>query len=296
MKDFTVAGVQMESHMDRSDEAIKKAVEYLKITKEEYGADLVVYPESVTTGFNPGMPADEFYKMLDSVPGRMTEAIQEAARELKIFVLWPTYEKGKDDGIIYNSACLFNDSGDMIGCYRKTHPFPAERREGGGWTTPGSEIVVCDTPWARVGIIICYDGDFPELSRVNALQGAEVILRPSAFLRSYEIWELTNCARAYDNHVYMVAVNAIGQDKGGSYYYGHSMIVSPIAQKLALARGGEEIICARLESEPIKYVTYGTHSPMIFDHLEDRNVKVYEGILKEGRSPFEPSKRIPYKR
>jgi beta-ureidopropionase len=296
MKEFVVAGIQMSVDPDDAKATIRKALEFMKIACEDHGANLVVFPESVTTGFTPGIPVRDFYRKLDSIPGALTESIQKAAQRFGVCVLWPTYERGPEEGIIYNSAALFDVRGELLGIYRKTHPFPTERLEGGGWTTPGTETVVCETPWAKIGIIICYDGDFPELSRVLALKGAEVILRPSALLRSYEIWELTNLARAYDNHVYMVAVNAVGQDKGGSYYFGHSMIVSPIAQKLALGRGGEEIISARLDPDPIKYVSYGTHSPMIFDHLQDRNVKAYEGILKEGKSPFEPSRRIPYTR
>ena len=67
--------------------------------------------------------------------------------------------------------------------------------------------------------------------------GAEVIVRPSALLRSFEIWDLTDRARAYDNHVYIVACNAVGADAGANYYFGHSMIVDPIAHSLAQARG-----------------------------------------------------------
>jgi hypothetical protein len=94
----------------------------------------------------------------------------------------------------------------------------------------------------------------------------------------------------------MVCVNSVGPDAGENYFFGNSMIVNPIAQKIAQARGGEEIISAKLDPDPIKYVTYGAKSPMIFDHLQDRNVGVYKEILSEGKSPFEPSKRIPYKR
>lgn len=294
MREFTVAGIQMGVDPLNVEANIKKAVGYLEKAKNEYNAELIVYPESVTTGFNPGIPAYEFYHMVDTIPGKMTFEIQEACKRNNVYALWPIYEKGEKEGVIYNSAAIFGPDGKLACKYRKTHPFPAERLEGGGWTTPGHETVVCDLPFAKVGIIICYDGDFPELSRVLALKGAEVILRPSALLRSYEIWNLTNCARAYDNHVYFVAVNAIGIDRGGSYYFGHSMIVDPIANKLALARGGEEIIYAKLNPDPIKYVTYGTNSPMVFDHLEDRNLKAYEGIMQKGKSPFEPSRRIPY--
>ena len=121
-----------------------------------------------------------------------------------------------------------------------------------------------------------------------------MICRPSALTRSFEIWELTNKARAYDNHVYMVACNGVGADAGGNYYFGHSMIVSPVAQVQALARGSEEVIAVELDPDPLKYFTPGSKTPMKFDHLQDRNLAAYENILTPARSRFEPAQRIEY--
>ncbi len=240
------------------------------------------------------MGAEELWDLVDTIPGRITEPIARAARNLGVHVVLPTYEKGPERGVVYNSAALINPQGEVVGVYRKTHLFPTERLSGGGWSTPGTEAPVFDTELGTIGMIICYDGDFPELARVLAIKGAEVIVRPAALLRSFEIWEMTNRARAYDNHVYMVACNAIGPDAKGYYYFGHSQIVSPIAQVLAQARGTEEIIAVELDPDPIKYVTYGAKSPMIFDHLQDRNLAAYEGILQPARSRFEPARRVEY--
>ncbi len=102
---------------------------------------------------------------------------------------------------------------------------------------------------------------------------------------------MTNKARAYDNHVYLLACNMVGPDAGNNYYFGHSMIVSPIAQVQALARGTEEVIAVELDPDPIKKLTYGAQTPMIFDHLQDRNLAAYENILTPARSRFEPAKR-----
>lgn len=294
MQEIIAAGIQIAVTPMDVNANVEKAIAWLKKAVTEYQADLAVFPESVTTGFTPGIPAEELWHRIDPVPGPAVAKVADAARQLKVHVVLPLYERGTEKGVIYNSSVLINDCGEVVGIYRKTHPFPTERLSGGGWTTPGYEAPVFSTRLGHIGMIICYDGDFPELSRVMALKGAEIITRPSALLRSYEIWEMTNMARAYDNHVYMVAVNAVGSDAGGTYYFGHSMIISPIAQKLALARGTEEIIAARLSPNPIQYVGYGSHSPMLFDHLQDRNVAAYEGILGRGQSPFEPSRRIPY--
>jgi predicted amidohydrolase len=293
MQRFTIACAQFAVTPMAVRENVEKAIAWIERAVKESGARLVVVPETVTTGFTPDCPAEELWDRVDVLPGPMTEPIAAAARGLGVYVVFPTYERGAERGVVYNSAALFGPDGEMLGCYRKTHLFPTERLSGGGWSTPGDEPVVVETELANVGLTICYDGDFPELYRCEAIRGAEVICRPAALLRSFEIWEMTNRARAYDNHVYIVACNAIGPDAGGSYYFGHSMVVSPIAQVLALARGTEEIVAAELDPDPIRHVTYGARTPMIFDHLEDRNLAAYRDILTPARSRFEPAKRIP---
>ena len=74
------------------------------------------------------------------------------------------------------------------------------------------------------------------------------------------------------------------------------MIVNPIAWRLAQARGTEEIIAAKLDPDPLRYITWGSKSIQPFDHLEDRNLALYQEILKEARSKFEPGKRYPRKK
>lgn len=294
MKEFVAAGVQIAITPNDVANNLIKIVEWIDCAVKEYAAELIVFPETVTTGFTPGISPEELWDLVDTIPGRLTEPVAQAAKKHGVYIVLPTYERGNSRGCVYNSAALIGPDGQIVGIYRKTHPFPSERKAAGGWCTPGTSAEVFDTKLGKIGMIICYDGDFPELSRLLAVKGAEVIVRPAALLRSYEIWEMTNMARAYDNHVYFIAVNALGPDAGNNYYFGHSMIVSPIAQKLALARGTEEIIAVKLNPDPIKYVSYGTKSPMIFDHLEDRNIAIYQEILKEAKSQFEPSRRIPY--
>jgi len=304
MQRFTAACAQFAIVPMDVQRNIVLAESWTRRAAEETGAGLVVLPETVTTGFAPDTGPAGLWDIVDTLPGRLSEPMQRVAQELGIYLVFPTYERGSKRGVVFNSAALLGPNGDVLGVYRKTHLFPTERIvpaadgepdgvDRGGWSTPGMEPVVVETPLANIGLSICYDGDFPELFRAEAIMGAEVIARPSALLRSFEIWELTNRARAYDNHVYMVACNGVGPDAGSNYYFGHSMIVSPIAQKLAQARGTEEIISAELDPDPIKRITYGANSPMLFDHLQDRNLAAYGEILKPARSRFEPARRRP---
>ena len=293
MKDFIAACVQIAITPNDVQANVEKGVAWLKRAVDEYQAELVVFPETVTTGYEPGLDAGELWDLVDEAPGRITSAIQEAAAKLGVYVVWPSYRRGAQRGVVYNSAILIGPYGEITGIYDKTHPAPWERTDGGGWVTVGQRADVFKTSLGDIGMIICYDGDFPELSRLLAVKGAEIIIRASALQRSFDIWYITNAARAYDNHVYVVASNLVGPDASGNYGFGHSMIVNPIAWRLAQARGTEEIIAARLDPDPMRYITYGSKSLQTFDHLEDRNLALYKEILKEARSRFEPGKRFP---
>jgi predicted amidohydrolase len=292
MKEFIAACVQIAVAPNDVQANVDKGITWLERAVKEYEAELIVFPETVTTSFVTGLDANELWDLVDEAPGKITRDVQAAAKSLGVHVVWPSYRRGPERGVVYNSSILIGPDGEIIGIYDKTHPFPLERCDCGGWVTVGNRADVFETALGSIGMIICYDGDFPELSRLLAVKGAEMILRPSALLRSFDIWQMTNCARAYDNHVYVIATNAVGPDAGGSYYFGHSMIVTPIAWRLAQARGGEEIIAAKLDPDPLRYVTWGSKSLQVFDHLQDRNLELYEEILKEARSRFEPGERL----
>lgn len=291
MKEFTVAGVQMAVIPNDVDANIKKALQWIPKAVDT-GAELIVFPETITTGFTPCCSKEELWDMIDTIPGKVTDEIQKAAVKYNKYIVWPTYERGKKRGEVYNSAALIGRNGDIIGVYSKTHPWPGERVDCGNWVTPGMHADAYDTDLGKIGIVICYDGDFPNLSTTIALKGAEMIIRPSAFLRTYDHWWGTNFARAYDNHVYIVAVNAVGTDASSAYYFGHSMIIGPNGWKYAQARCSEDIIYAKINDQGFKNVYGGIMSPQSFDHMEDRNLAVYD-VLKEGKSSFEPSIRIP---
>jgi predicted amidohydrolase len=270
---------------------IDRAVAWTRRAVAESAAQLVILPETCTTGFTPNVGPEALWDLVDVLPGGLSKAAQQVAAELGIYLVFPTYERGSERGVVYNTAALIGPDGSMLGVYRKTHLFPTERVANRGWSTAGDAPCVIHTPLASIGLTICYDGDFPELYRAEAILGAEIICRPSALLRSFEIWELTNRARAYDNHVYIVACNGVGPDAGDNYYFGHSMIVDPISHKLAQGRGTQEVVFAELDPDPIKRITYGAVSPMTFDHLQDRNLAAYGTVLTPARSRFEPAKR-----
>ncbi len=291
MREFTAAAVQLGPVPGPlTGESIKgnqsKALDLIERCVEATGAEVVVVPATVTTGFTPGCGPEQLWDLISELPGALSEPAQEAARRLGAHLVWPTYERGPERGVVYNSAALIGPDGELLGVYRKTHPFCTELRSRGGWVTPGDEVCVVDTPLGRIGIIICFDGDFPELSRIEAVHGAEVIVRPSALLRSADIWELTCRARAYDNHVYVVGANAVGIDPAGVLYFGNSLIVSPIAEVLARAATHEGWVSARLDpSTALRSLTPGSNVPQVWDHLEDRNLALLRRYADDLQAP-----------
>lgn len=287
MKDVRVVGIQIAIEPNKPDENIEKMIKWMYRAKNDYNPELIVFAETITTGFQTALNPNDLWDLVDTIPGRFTKRIGEVAKELDVYVCFGTYERGPERGTVYNSAPLVGPDGELIGVYRKTHIYPTEKQ----WSTSGMEAEVYDTRFGKVGIIICYDGDYPELSRILGMKGAEIILRPTALLRSFEIWDLTNRARAYDNHVYVIGVNSVGPDGGGNYYFGNSQIVSPIAQPLALATAGECMIYADLKSDPLQKISYGCSIPMIFHHMEDRNLEAYQGILEKAEMQFFPTGR-----
>lgn len=332
MRAFTAAAVQfapapgpltaasVKANLARAATLVERCV-------QATGAELVVLPESCTTGFTPEVPTGVLWELMSEIPGPVTEPIQEAARRLGVHVCFGTYERGApgpagmdgtaaafppgtepdarpdpepdaepaDDAareVVYNASVLAGPSGDVLGVYRKTHPFCSEDARRGGWVTPGTEVTVVDTPLGRIGMAICFDGDFPELWRIMAVRGAEVICRPSALLRPADIWELTTRARAYDNHVFVVGANAIGTDPAGTYYFGNSMIVGPTAEVMARAASHECWISARLDpATAMSALSPGSSVPQSFDHLAERNLELYErharDLLGPAATPFE---------
>jgi deaminated glutathione amidase len=296
MRALTVAAVQVapssgpltaESIAANSAHAVSLVRDCVAAT----GAELVVLPESVTTGFTPGVDVETLWELVSGVPGPVIEPFASVAAELGIHLVVGSYERGPQRGIVHNAALLLGPAGDVLGVYRKTHPFGGERADRGGWVTPGEDVCVVDTPLGKIGLIICFDGDYPELSRITAIKGAEIICRPSALLRSADLWELTNRARAYDNHVYVIGANATGVDPAGVIYFGNSMIVTPIAEVVARAASHQCWVSAHLDpATAMAALTPGSSVPQSFDHLADRNLALIrrhaDALLGEAASPF----------
>ena len=295
MRAFTAAAIQIAPVPGPLTAAsvaanLQRCVDFTRRCVEATGAELVVLPESATTGFTPGIPTEELWELVSELPGPVIEPLRDVAAELGVHLVVGTYERGPTPEVVYNSSVLIAPSGELLGVYRKTHPFCSEAVSGGGWVTPGDTVTVCDTELGRIGMIICFDGDYPELSRIQAVQGAEVICRPSALLRSADVWELTSRARAYDNHVFVVGANAVGVDPAGVLYFGNSHVVTPIGHIIAKAATHEGWVSARLDpAEALSSLTPGSNIGQGFDHLRDRNLDLIRNHRADLEAPAKTS-------
>ena len=297
MRAFTAAALQVQPSSqpltrDSITANVGHCVDLVRQCVSASDADLIVLPETCTTGFSPGVGVKKLWDLLDPIPGEQTAPLQHVAAETGVHLVYGAYARGPDRGVVFNCSILAGPDGATLGIYNKTHPFCTEIVTGGGWVTPGDDVCVVDTDLGRIGMMICFDGDFPELARITALKGAEVIARPSALLRSADIWELTNRARAYDNHVFVIGSNATGADPDGTLYFGNSMIVSPIAEVLARGSTYEQWVVADLDPDrALDALTPGSSVPQGFDHLADRNLALIKNHLDVLAAPGETSFR-----
>ena len=118
MKEFIAACVQIAVTPNDVQANIDKGVTWLEKAVKEYEAELIVFPETATTTFVTGLETDELWDLVDDAPGRITRGIQSAAKSLGVHVVWPSYRRGPERGVIYNSAILIGPDGDIIGIYK----------------------------------------------------------------------------------------------------------------------------------------------------------------------------------
>lgn len=167
------------------------------------------------------------------IPGPITDYFAAIAKKHEIYFIPGTmYEKSDDlePGMFYNTAVVFNPKGELIGKYRKMAPWrPAENA-----AQPGKEYLVFDIPEkaTKIGVQICYDLNFPEISRNETLMGAEVLVKLTMDPQElYNLNKYIHYARALENQAYLVSTNGTGFF-GSTHLYGNSMIITPEGNQL----------------------------------------------------------------
>jgi predicted amidohydrolase len=161
-----------------------------------------------------------------------------------------------------NSSCAFNSNGTLIGCYDKIHLFDVKVEDNeknyceSRFTQAGKSSCLVETPFAKIGLTICFDVRFPMLYQELTAKGADIITVPSAFTRvtGKAHWQTLLQARAIENQVYIIAAGQEGIHENGRETWGHSMIISPWGEILASIEEGEGIISCDFTPEEIKRI------------------------------------------
>src|SRR5689334_2965454 len=127
MRAFTAAAVQIAPLPGPVTPALvaengAKGALWTRRCVEATGAELVVLPETASTGFVTGLGPEDLWDVVSTIPGPVTEPIQEVARELGVHVVWGTYERGTERGVVHNASVLIGPDGKVLAAYRKTHP------------------------------------------------------------------------------------------------------------------------------------------------------------------------------
>ena len=272
---FTLAGVQMdpclmdkEANLARMIDSVEQAV-----AKQ---SGLVVFPECALTGYC-FESLQEALPYAETIPGPSTERLAGVCRKAQVYLVLGMLEKDGDR--CFNAAALIGPEG-VVGKYRKVHlPFLGVDR----FVDSGDlGFEVHQTRLGRIGLNICYDGSFPESARTLALNGADMILLPTNWPKGAEEFaEFLVNARGLENHVFSVAVNRVGRERGFRFI-GRSRIVNPSGRTLALASpDGEEIIYAEIDPSAArdKHITRvpGKHQ---INRFKDRRPQYYGKIVE----------------
>ena len=251
---FKAALIQSKVSMDKQ-KNIENAFDLIKRVSDE-GADLAVFPEM----FNCPYDNSYFREYGEPEGGYSFERMREAARESGIYLVAGSMPE-LDGDHVYNTSYVFDRKGEKIARHRKMHLFDIDV-EGGQYfkesdvLSPGNKVTVFDTEFCKMGLAICYDIRFPELSRLMVLEGAEVLVYPGAFNMTTgpAHWELTFRARALDNQVYTIGV-APARDMESSYHsYGNSIIVSPWGKVVNKMDEKEGYIIEEIDLDYVKKV------------------------------------------
>lgn len=244
--------IQMASRVGDVEFNVAKAAAFIEKAAGE-GAHFVCLPELFATGYNMEILGRGIIDLSERYHGYIREKMSEAAKWNKIHLLAPFGVKRKEPGPVYNAVQVFDDQGKEIGSYAKTHLWGLENL----YFAEGSEYPVFDTAFGKIGILVCYDLEFPEAAGTLALKGAEILFAPSAWCTGYERdWDVQLRQRAVDNGLFVVAVNKAGSE-GDLRFLGKGKIHGPRGGMLAELPVYEEKVAVRALEIPARVPASG---------------------------------------
>jgi N-carbamoylputrescine amidase len=282
---FTLGLVQMRCEAD-PDANVDKAVNAVyKAAKSE--AQIICLPELFRTHYFCQRQDPAVFDLAEPIPGPTTKRLAEAARDTGTVVVGSLFER-RAPGVYHNTAVVLDADGSILGLYRKMHipddPLYFEKY----YFAPGDlGFRVFKTRHGRVGVLVCWDQWFPEAARLTALQGAEVILYPTAIgwhphekaehgEAQHEAWEMVQRAHAIANGIYVAAVNRVGHEgpeDGGLEFWGSSFVSDPHGALLGrTTHDREELIVVPCERDRMEDARRN------WPFFRDRRIDAYAGL------------------
>lgn len=234
-------------NLTRAQAAVAEAV-------SAYRPDVMVFPERFSSLYPNGTADAVSLAAAQELDGPFVTGMRELAKANRLWMIFGFTRKTEaDDGRIYNCTVVLNAAGEIVGTYHKTHLYDAFRYRESDLVKAGDRLFApIDTPFGRIGLFVCYEVRFPEVARCQTLQGSEIIVMPTAWmkgdLKSHHFRTLIT-ARAIENTVYMVACDQVGADT-----IGESVVVDPMGVPIAAAGEVPTLLCAHIDTDRVAAV------------------------------------------
>ncbi len=264
----TIALAQLRASVHK-EENLKTAIDCVGEAKSKR-ASLVAFPEFLMAYSPESQSAQALSEMAEGIHGPFVSALRQAARSNKVAIVATIYEKSNVPNRVYDTACLIDAQGQLASIYRKLHLYDALGFKESAKLLSGDDLSPpIQTPVGIAGLMICYDLRFPEIARILAAKGAEVLLSPSAWVQGemkLEHWQTMIRARAIENGCYAVAPNQVG-----NIYIGHSMVVDPFGRIILEMEEKEGLEVVELDSTRVREVR--DKLPLLSNRREDVYLK-----------------------
>lgn len=250
MEKIKIAAIQMSTVEDKM-ENVRTVKTYLEKIKDE-NPDFVILPEMFCCPYQ----TENFPIYAEKEGGPVWQQLSGYAKQYGIYLIGGSMPEKDAEGNVYNTSYIFDREGKQIGKHRKVHLFDIDVKGGQTFKesdtlTAGDSDTVFDTEFGKIGVMLCFDIRFPELSRMMVNDGAKVIFVPAAFNMTTgpAHWELSFRTRALDNQIYMVGCAPARDVLAGYISWGHSIVTDPWGRVIGMLDENEGILLAELDMD-----------------------------------------------
>jgi predicted amidohydrolase len=264
-----VAVVQFKA-LTNKENNLKKIISYMTKAASKH-ATLCAFPEFMMFYTKSSQTPKELSNLSETINGNFISTIAKTAKENHIQVVGSFYEKSNKKNRVYDTSFVINTSGKVISTYRKIHLYDALGFKESDKMMPGSKIAKpVTTSIGKIGMMICYDLRFPEMSRALAIAGSEILIAPSAWVKGHmkeEHWITINKTRAIENGCYVIA-----PDQVGNIYCGRSLVVDPYGKILLDMKKKQGVSFVDIDLKKVKQIR------KILPLLKNRRADVYSTL------------------